>query len=303
MSYSAIQDNPIVVNLLTACNDTGWEIDGTTATHVTCNSGLVTLLNYPVFAGNSYKVSYIVKSISSGNVQLRAGGVNGIARTSANVYVETIVPVSDGVVQFYSNANCELTGFNVMSTTDQIGSTIVFSVADNKWSDFRQQYPDFGWSIYTKTIMGYNGQLYAAQNGGGGNTNNFFGVQYQSRIKFVAAKNPGVIKDYQALSYQANMLLVTTINGILSSNGQVTTLIDTDFIKQVLTGSGLEIINYQVDNVYSASLLGDQNEDIVNGTGMRGNYLVVELVTADGSTPLQLFTVGIRTRYVPIGIR
>jgi len=302
--YTAIQDTPIIVDLLQACNYTGWEVDGTVATHVTCQSGLITLLNYPVTAGNTYQVSYIVKSISSGNIQLRAGGTNGVARTTANLYVETITPVANGVVQFYSNANCQVTSFNVMDVTNEIGTTIVFSMENQKWSDFRNQYPDFGWSIYTKTIMGYNGQLYAAQNGGGGNTNNFFGTQYQSKIKFVEAKNPQVIKDFQTVNYQANMLLVSTINGILSSNGQVTTLIDTDFIKQILTDGGLEITNYQVDNVYSASILGDQNEDnIVNSPGMRGNFLIIELVTEDGSTPLKLFTVGVRSRYVPIGPR
>src|SRR3982751_4270744 len=302
--YTAIQDTPIVVDLLTACNDTGWTVDGTVARHVTCNSGLISILNYPVTAGNAYKVSYIVLNISSGNIQLRAGGTNGPARTTADIYVETIIPVADGVIQFYSNANCEVTSFNLMDTTDQIGTSIVFSATNNKWSDFRNQYPDFGWSIYTKTIMGFNGQLYSAQNGGGGNTNNFFGTQYQSSITFAIAKNPQAIKDFQMLNYQANMLMVTPLNGITSSNGQVTTLIDTDFIKQVLTGSGLEIINYQVDGVYSASILGDQDEDnIVNSTGMRGNYLIVTLVTADGSTPLQLFTIGVRTRYVPIGYR
>lgn len=145
--------------------------------------------------------------------------------------------------------------------------------------------------------------MYIQQNG----TNdrcNFFGTQYQAQIKFVEAKNPQVIKDFQTVNYQANMLLVSTINGILSSNGQVTTLIDTDFIKQILTDGALEVTNYQVDNVYSASLLGDQNEDnIVNSPGMRGNYLIVTLVTDDGSAPLTLFTVGVRTRYVPLGYR
>ncbi len=304
MSYSAIENTPIVVNLLQSANDTGWSVDGTTATHVACNSGLVTLLNYPVTAGHTYQVSYIVPSISGGNVQLRAGFTNGIARTTPNIYVENITPVEDGVIQFYSNANCTLTSFNIVDTTNKVGTTIVFSMNNQKWSDFRNQYPDFGWSIYTKTIMGYNGQLYAAQNGGGGNTNNFFGVQYQSKIKFVEAKNPAIIKDFEAINYQANMLLVTTLNGIVSSNGQVSTLIDTDFIKQRLAAGGLTVINYQVDNVYSASLLGDQNdENVVNGAGMRGNYLIVELITEDGSTPLQLFSVAARTRYVPIGSR
>lgn len=305
MSFTALQNVPIIIDLVAQSKNTGWTEDGVTATHSSCNTGLITLLNYPVVAGNTYQVSYSVPSISGGNVQLMAGGTNGIARTTANIYVENITPASNGVIQFYSNANCTLTGFNVVNATNPIGTTIVFSAENNKWSDFRQQYPDFGWSIYTKTIMGYQGAIYSAQNGSSGNTNNFFGVQYQSTIRFVDAKNPEVIKDYETLNYQANMLLITTIDGIQSSNGQVSTLIDTDFIKQKLAASGLTVTNYQVDNVYFASMLGDQNDDggVVNGTGMRGNWLIIELTTLDGSTPLQLFSVAARTRYVAVGAR
>lgn len=304
MSFTAIENVPIIVNLLTQANDTGWSVDGVNAFHQSCNSGYITLQTYPVFAGHTYKVSTSVISIDSGYVQLFSGGTGGIQRTTAGLYVETITPASNGFMQFFSNANCEITAFPVQDITNMIGTTIVWSAINKKWSDFRDQYFDFGWSIYTKTVMGNNGALYSAQNGGGSGTNNFFGTQYQSSIMFVEAKNPEVIKDAEALNYQANMLLVSTIDGIKSSNGQVSTLIDTDFIKQKLAANGLTVTNYQVDNVYSASLLGDENdENIVNGTPLRGNYFLIELITVDASLPLQLFSVGVRTSYRPIGSR
>ena len=306
MAFSALVNTPIVVNLINQAQYTGWALsaDGSTAIHSSCQSGLATLISYPVTAGQSYQVSYSVPTITSGYIQMQAGGTNGAMRTTANIYVETIVPATDGFIQFFSNGNCSVTLFNAANITNQIGTTLVWSALNKKWSDFRNQYPDFGWSIYNKTVMGYQGNIYSAQNGGGTGTNNFFGTQYQSSIMFVEAANPEVIKDAEALNYQANMLLVTTIDGVKSSNGQVSTLIDTDFIKQKLAANGLTVTNYQVDNVYSASLLGDQNdENIVNGASMRGNWFLIELITVDGSTPLQLFSVGVRTSYRPIGSR
>lgn len=299
MSYNAIENNPILVDLLVACNDRGWSQDGVSAFHVVCNAGIIELLQYPVTAGQAYEVSYIVVSISSGNVQLRAGGTNGIARTTANIYVEQITPASDGGVTFYSNANCEITAFNIRPVSTASGVTIVYSAINNKWSDFRTFYPDFGWSIYTKTITGYNGQLYSHDNGGN-SANNFYGTQFQSTIQIVEAKDPALIHDYQVLSYQANMLLVSTLDGILSSNGQVSTLIDTDFIKSELASNGYEVTQYQVDNVYSASFTGDQNSD---SEGLRGWWLLVTLVTDYGSTPLELFSIGVRSRGVALGGR
>lgn len=305
MSYTAIQNTPITIDLRLAGNYTGWTQDGTSAFHSSCQAGETTLEQYPVTAGQAYEVSYIIVSISSGNVQLHAGGTNGIARTTPNIYVEQITPATNGVVKFYSNANCEITAFNIRPVSTASGVTIVYSAINSEkrgipiWSDFRTFYPDFGWSIYTKTITGYNGQLYSHDNGGN-SANNFYGQQFQSTIQIVEAKDPALIHDYQVLSYQANMLLVSVVDGILSSNGQVSTLIDTDFIKSELASNGYAVTQHQVDNVYSASFIGDQNSE---SEGLRGWWLLVTLVTADGSTPLELFSVGVKSRHVEIGNR
>lgn len=304
--YSAIENQPILINLLQACNTTGWFLtDGINAVHESCNAGNLPLEEYPVLAGNTYKVSYVISAITGGYVQVQSPGSSGAMQTTPNVYVETVSPTSNGFISFYSNASCSITAFNVQLVSSAPGTTIVFAVKNNKWSDFRQFYPDFGWSLYTRTIVGYEGQFYTFENGGGADTNNFFGVQFQSSIKFVEAKNPAIIKDFEALSYQANQLLITSIDGVQSSLGQITTLIDTDFIKQALTSGGLTVTNYNVDGVYSASFLGDKNDEggVVNGNGMRGNFLIVELVTFDGSQPLTLFSIAVRAKTVFTGPR
>lgn len=303
-AFSALENSQIIVDLVAQAKTTGWSEDGVSATHDICNSGSIVLTAYRVVSGNSYQISYIVSSISGGNVQAQSPGSNGAAQTTTGLKIETLSPTSNGFISFYSNANCVITGFNVSIVSSAPGVTVVYSAINRKWSDFRTLYPDYGWSLYTRTILANNGAIYASDNGETtGNTNNFFGTQYQSSIKFVEAKNPDIVKDFEALNYQANMLLISTIDGIQSSLGQISTLIDTDFIKQKLVDGPLEVTLYQKDNVYSASFLNDENEDVVNGSQLRGNFLICELITSDGSTPLTIFSIAIRSKYVPIGAR
>ena len=309
MPYSNIENSPININLLTEANTTGWLLPGDgTAVH-SCNPGNLILGQYPITAGQSYYLTYIINAISSGYVQVQSNGSNGNENTTAGLKTDTITPTVNGYLSIYANGNCTITAFTIVPLAGT-GTTIVYSATNSArrgeaiWSDFRSYCPDFGWSLYTRTIVAYNGQLYLFNNGPSASTNNFFGTQYQSYITFVEAKNAAVIKDFEALSYQANQLLVTSIDGIKTSLGQISTLIDTDFIKQKLSAGGLSVINYNVDNVYSASFLGDENDNnVVNGSSLRGNYVIVELVTNNGSTPLILYSIAVRTRQVFIGSR
>src|SRR6185503_19104983 len=127
---------------------------------------------------------WVASAISSGNVQLQTPGSNGTAQTAPGIFVETVTPTSDGFVQFYSNANATLTGFTISDTTNNTGITIAYSAINGKWSDFRTFNPDYGWSLFENTITAKDGQLYLHLNGSD-NTNNFYGVQYQSIIEAV----------------------------------------------------------------------------------------------------------------------
>lgn len=302
--YSAIENNPIIIQLLTEANTTGWtnNSDGT-ATHVSCNSGYETLLNYPAVQGHTYQLFYTINSVSGGFVQAFAGGAGGQQVTTPEIVMDTITAGADGTIQLFSNANANVQLFNVVDiTVDDDPVCIVYAAKNRKWSDTRTQYPSMGLSLYERSLIVIGGNVYVQQVGSA-SRNNFQGVQFQSSIKFVDATNPGRVHDYEALNYQANMLLVTTINGVQTSLGQITTLLDTDFIKQKLVSNGQTVTLYQKDNVYSASFLADANEDGVNGTTMRGNFIICELITVDGSTPLNLFSVAVRASKVSLGAR
>lgn len=303
MSYTAIENNSITVHLPDAANQTGWSLPGDgTAVHTTCNAGYISLLNFPVKAGHAYTITYTILAISSGYVQAFAGGTGGSQYTTPNVIVETITAASDGTIQLFSNANCTIQLFNIKDLSLADGVTIVYSAINKKWSDVRTMYPDFGFSLYEFCILAYQGAIYAQQNGSQ-SRNNFFGQQYQSSIKIADAKASMELKSYNSIALQSNQLLVTTANGITTSLGQVSSLIDQDFLKSVLSDGVSNINVYSQVGIFSASFLRNQNIDIINGDQLAGNYIIIELITINGNTPLQLFSIAVNATQKRTGVK
>lgn len=300
--YSALQNTPILVNLLTAANYTGWSQDGTRATHVTCNAGFITLLNYAVTKGRTYQISYSVLSVSSGYIQAQIGGTNGASQTSADLYVENITAGADGLVKFYSNANCVIQGFNIMDVTDQVGTTIIYSAKSSKWTDFRTYYPEFAQSLYKNFYSFKNGAMYNHLNGSG-NTNTFYGIHYPSIVRYVDNKDSEISKSYLSLSIQCNEVMITGDDGITTSLGQVSELAEIDFVKDYLS-DGTSSANVEtIEGVYSASFLRDKNTGTIeNGDPLKGAYIILTLIsTAD--TPLLLYNVNVVSQHSAIGSR
>jgi hypothetical protein len=305
MSFSALQNSPIVVDLLIQSNSTGWSVDGELATHDSCVSGSIILNNYPVKAGNNYKVSYAILSISGGYVQLNAGGTFGTHHTTAAPIVETITATADGFISFFSNANCVIMAFNVQNTFQDTSNTqentLVYDVKNKKFG-FRTIAPDFGQSIYVDMLTWYQGNTYLHENGSD-DRNNFYGTQYQTIFQHVENKAAAELKSYNSIVLQSNQLLVTTDGGITTSLGQVSSLIDQDFLKSILNDGVTTINVYSQVGIYSASFLRDQNFDIINSDQLAGNYIIIELTTVNGNTPLRLFSVAVNASRKAIGTR
>lgn len=306
MSYQAVENNPIIIDLKVAANTTGWTVDGNIATHDSCNSGSIILKTYTLIVGDTYQVSYAVLSISGGYVQLFAGTTGGIQRTTPGIFVETIVAGANTALSFFSNANCKIQAFNIrdaaLDTSNIQQNTPVYSVKNKKWGEFRTIAPDYGFSIYIDMVTLFLGNLYLHENGSA-DRNNFYGTQYQSIFQYVENKEPVLLKSYNSIALQSNELLVTTTDGIVTSLGQVSELIEQDFIKSVLN-DGVTSINVEsVTGIYSASFLKDKNIDLINGDQLKGNYITITLTTVNGNKALKLFSIAVNASKDNIGVR
>lgn len=304
MGFTTLQNTPITIDLLQQGNSRGWSIEGGSAIHETCNAGAIRLLNYPIMAGVQYQFSYTIDYINSGNLRAKLGNVNGVLRTTAGFFTETITAVNSDNLEFYSNANAKLSPITIQiitnTFTDKSTNTIAWSEKVNKWQSYRGYNPDYGFSMFTNLFMQLKGITWVSN--AQAPRNSFFGVQYNSIFKFTANENQVQTKTFESINYDSNQLLITTTDGITTSLGQISELIEVDFLKTVLD-DGITTINvYNNEGIYSAGFLRDKNIDINNGDVLKGTNIVVELVTTtDGA--LRLKNILVNSVQSPIGSR
>lgn len=299
--FSAIENNNIIVGLVALANTTGWSLPGDgTAVHVACNPGFLTLKDYPIVAGKTYKVTY---TLISGTVTTFVGNHASSDHSIPGVIIDVLLATNNDPVKIYSETDAVVSKFAAVDVTTDDPLTIVFSVLNKKWSDYRKLYPEFGASINQRTIVSHEGAIYVQENGSQLDRNNFFGTQYTSLLTFVEAKDPELLKTYNSLVIQGNQVMVTTPDGITTPLGQVSELAEIDFVKGFLSDGTSQAVVESVEGVYSASFLRDKNEDLENGAQLKGNYIIISLTKTNPAAPLKIFTIAVNSSQSKIGVR
>lgn len=286
--YSAIENNPIFIDLTQAALSTGWTTDGVVASHDSCQPGSLFLLNYSLTIGQTYRYSYDILSISSGYVQVNIG----TSQTTPGFVTETVVATS-AQISIFANGTCSIENFVIEVDTDVVSeyaqNTIAFSEKIGKWTSFYTYAPDSAFSLFVRSYTFKDGDAYFQE----ANTPfrcNFFGAQYLSTIYFSSNEQPSFPKTYQSINYQANQLLITPPSGVVSANGQVSELIPTDFLQMELADAvSPSVFIYDVEGIFKANFMR-AFPDLVNGDVIQGNYLTMGLQTTAPSGILVLFT-------------
>ena len=286
---TAIENNRIIFSLVDAARTTGWSVDGILATHDSCQPGNLYLLDYPLTIGQTYKYSYTINYITSGFVTTNMGAHHSVA----GLVTETITATGTQL-WFYANGACQITSFAIQVSVPELGeyaqNTIAFNERLNKWTSFYTIAPDDGFSMFTKTFVMNNGDIYVQE----ANTPlrcNFFGVQYKSTIWFSTNQQSSLPKTYESINYQANQLLITPPSGINTANGQVSELIPTDFLQEILADNiSPSVFIYQVEGIYKSAFMRDLQSDIINGPILQGNWLQMGLQSTAPSGVMVLFS-------------
>jgi len=292
MSYTAVENNTILITLTQLAQTQGWTLssDGTSATHDSCNPGSITLLNFPLIPGQIYRYTYQL-SITSGYIQSNYG----TPKTVSGLIDETVTATGTSLY-FYANGNCTISDFNIELDEEvldnQAQNTVALSEKLGKWTSFYTYSPDSAFSMFTKTYLFKDGNAYV-QESGTSNRCNFFGVQYPATIWFSTNEQPTLSKKYIGVNYQANQLLTTTPSGINTSHGEVSELINVDFAQETLTDGVTTITQYDSEGLYSAPFVRSF-PDLINGNILIGNWMQMSLQTIAPSSVLNLFTTEIK---------
>lgn len=293
MSYQGIQNNPLFIPLTEVAISTGWTMSNNQATHQSCNDGFITMNNYSVVIGKSYKISIIVNYITSGILYGVVGGAVGSHLTAPGLYVQQFTAITTEAPKFYANGNCQIQSFAIETVTSVVPfnaqNTIAFAEKINKWTSFYTFVPDSAFSMFTKTYSFNQGDIYLHE-ANTPNRCNFYGTQYPSTIYFSTNQQPTLAKTFQSINYQANQLLVTPSLGINTSTGQQSELINLDFVQATYhDGVNPDVIIYDSEGLYKSSFMREF-PDLVNGNQLKGNWMTIGLETTSPSTILALFT-------------
>lgn len=304
MSFTAVQEQPIFVDLLAQANDNGWSFDGTQARHETCNAGNLYFIGQGIVPGVTYTINFQVLSISGGYLQGFIGGVGSAHITSPGQYKATFTAMGGaaGDSYFYSDANCVLEFFSIQTVPVPISeyqqNTIAYNDRADKWGAFYTKVPDIGGFLFEKTFEYLQGNLYISEHGTD-NRCNFFGDQFPATIIFTTNQQSTLAKTFIAINYQADALLVSP-SLINTSLGQASELNASDFIAETYNDGS---VIYTSDGLYQAYFLRDMTVDLINGDPLKGNWMKVGLQTASPSSVLNLFTTEIQYNHSYQNIR
>ncbi len=199
--YTVRSGTPTQINAASDFVNLGWSFSQGVATHDACNSGSIVANNFTAEAGKQYKVTYTVLNRTTGTVTMTIGGVVAAAHTLDGTYTQTVTAVEDGPIEFYSNGNLSIS--NVVISDGVVAPvTLAFNQSNLVWSTYYSFAPD----LMTKFISGF----FSFKDGGlwehnvSETRNNFYGVQYPSRITFYVNMNPTQVKNYYNMRLVGN---------------------------------------------------------------------------------------------------
>lgn len=207
MTYITTKNTSLIIDPELASIDQGWTISGDTARHASCFPGIITAESIEIEAGKSWIVEYEVSEYTSGGVYPIVAGINGTNRTALGSYKEQFdVPANstDTSFKFYSDGELGINFtaiYPVLEDTTN-GITLGFNADENKWTTYYSFIPEWMLKFTTSFFAFKNGRLW--RQNVNETRNNFFGVQYTSRITFYVNINATEVKNFISLREKSN---------------------------------------------------------------------------------------------------
>ena len=146
------------------------------------------------FASYGYRVYFADKNRNA-VLRLSNDGLTNVADYGMSTFFKENISDADDVVGSYDE---DKDTYNLTFN----GVTISFSDRINGWTSFKSFLPESGFSVSGDYYTVFGGELY--QHNASSLRNNFYGVQYESSIKFVFNDGPSVIKSFKSLNYEGS---------------------------------------------------------------------------------------------------
>lgn len=156
--------------------------------------------------------------------------------------------------------------------------TIAFNELTKRWVTFYSYFPERMSGLGMGIVTFKDGKLY--KHNDNSIYNNFYGVQYESILEFIANEDPRAVKFFLGIEEESNNIWF--MPRATNLNGQQTSLIKEDF--------------EDIEGVFWAAFFKDENSNggLLEGEDMRGPALSIRLKN-DETVFQKLFSVGIRS--------
>jgi len=173
------------------------------------------------FASYGYRAYYTDKNRNA-VLRLSMDGITNISEKGMSTFFKENLSNSDSIVGSYDE---DKDTYNVTLN----GKTVSFSEKVNGWTSLKSFLPEAGFSVSGDYYTVKDGELY--QHNQNLLRNYFYGVQYESSIKFIFNDEPSLIKNFNTLGYEGTTSRVYSNdddNVALVTNGWYASAIETD---------------------------------------------------------------------------
>lgn len=171
--------------------------------------------------------------------------------------------------------------------------TITFDEKVKGWTSFHSYVPDF--------MIGMNNQFYSFKNGDlylhdsdNVTRNNFYGVEYSSKISAMISDSPSEIKEIQAISLEGNHAWDTLISAYISNvdDATLSSIKEVEFVKKEGIWYAYARRNEDVKHIDSKSTYGIGIVTEINGTEVLVNGYNSSLSVGDKIMKSDLSIIG-----------
>lgn len=202
-AYTVTKGGSTEIDLGEDYRDNGWSISGSVATHSACNAGLIKLNSVPYIVGVPNTFRYVVSGYSSGTVQLRLGTQLGAVNSSNGEKIDVFTPVAGQEINFYSDGNLSVELLEIYTeTADETGVTLQFDEKSHRWVTYYSFKPDFMLKFINDFFSFKDGRLWLHHSNP--LRNNFYGVQYTSKIVFYVNLDATTVKQFFSIREKSN---------------------------------------------------------------------------------------------------
>lgn len=195
---------PLSLNIQDDYADSGWEVSAGIATHYPCNAGYIKISGLNIKLGDSYVIEYEVSNYVSGIVRSSIGTSNGASRNAAGVFRDTITAVGNTDVRLYSDGMLSASRIKIfpLVQSEDTAVTLAFSEDLNRWVSYYSYAPEMMVKFANQFFSFKDGSLWL--HNVNPIRNNFYGVQYESMVKFYVNIDPERDKDFYNMIVNSN---------------------------------------------------------------------------------------------------